>query len=71
MVFVTVGHGTGYDAVEALPLTVDCGIAYDLSAVVSATTAIQAVEREEKPALETYCESTPAARFAHALHEEA
>jgi hypothetical protein len=58
-------------AVGALPLTVGSGIGYDPSAVVSATSAIEAVEREEKQALETYCESTPAARFAHALHEEA
>ena len=32
---------------------------------------IETVEREEKQALKTYCESTPATRFAHALHEEA
>ena len=57
--------------VGTLPLTVGSGIGYDPAAVESATSAIETVEREEKRELETYCESTAVARFAHAFHEEA
>ena len=58
-------------AVGTLPLTVGSGIGYDPAAVVSDTSAIETGEREEDQALKTYCESTSATRFAHALHEEA